>query len=91
MNCDLHNHSIYSDGTFTPEQLVKEAERLGLSAIALTDHNTVMGLDRFFDCGKNSSVRLVGGIEFSTDYKGTELHILGLFVPKSEQDEYEDE
>ena len=89
MNCDLHNHSIYSDGTFTPEQLVKEAERLGLSAIALTDHNTIMGLDRFFDCGKNSSVKLVGGIEFSTDYKGTELHILGLFVPKREQDNIE--
>lgn len=89
MNCDLHNHSIYSDGTFTPEELVAEAERLGLSAIALTDHNTVMGLDRFFDCGKNSSVKLVGGIEFSTDYKGIELHILGFFVPKSEQDNIE--
>lgn len=89
MNCDLHNHSIYSDGTYTPEQLVKEAERLGLSAIALTDHNTVMGLERFFACGKDSNVKLVGGIEFSTDYKGTELHILGLFVPESEKDNIE--
>ncbi|MGN1131273.1 MAG: PHP domain-containing protein [Ruminococcus sp.] len=89
MNCDLHNHSIYSDGTYTPEELVKEAERLGLSAIALTDHNTVMGLERFFACGKNSNVTLVGGIEFSTDYKGTELHILGLFVPESQHDNIE--
>ena len=85
MKCDLHNHSIYSDGTFTPEELVKEAERQNLSAIALTDHNSVMGLERFFACGKNSKVKLVGGIEFSTDYKGTELHILGLFVSESEK------
>ena len=42
--CDLHTHSIYSDGSWTPAQLIDEAERIGLAAIALTDHNTVAGL-----------------------------------------------
>ena len=45
--CDLHTHSVYSDGTYTPAQLLAEAQQRGLSAIALTDHNTVAGLPDF--------------------------------------------
>lgn len=78
--CDLHTHSVYSDGTWTPEQLLNEAERIGLSAIALTDHNTVAGLKDFLLAAEDRSVEAIAGIEFSTDYNGTELHILGLFV-----------
>ena len=77
---DLHTHSTFSDGTMTPTELVREAERLGLSAIALTDHNTVEGLPEFMAAGQGSSVRTVPGVEFSTEYEGTELHILALFV-----------
>lgn len=77
---DLHTHSTFSDGTMTPTELVREAERLGLSAIALTDHNTVEGLPEFMAAGQGSSVRTVPGVEFSTEYGGTELHILALFV-----------
>ena len=54
--CDLHTHSNYSDGSFTPAQLVSEAERAGLAAIALTDHNTVLGLPDFLAAGQGSSV-----------------------------------
>lgn len=78
--CDLHTHSCYSDGTCTPEELIHLAERAGLSAIALCDHNTVRGLPAFLDAAKGSPVEAVPGIEFSTEYRGTELHILGLFV-----------
>lgn len=80
MYCDLHIHSHFSDGTWSPEMLVTEAERLGLDAVALCDHNTVAGLPKFMAAGEKSAVQTVPGIEFSTDYRGTELHILALFV-----------
>ena len=79
--CDLHTHSIYSDGTWTPTQIVCEAEKLGLSAVALTDHNSVAGLPEFLHAAKDLQVEAVAGVELSTDYGDTELHILGLFIP----------
>lgn len=78
--CDLHTHSNYSDGTWTPEQLIREAEALGLEALALCDHNTLDGLPNFLAAAAGSKVHGVPGIEFSTDYRGGELHILALFV-----------
>lgn len=78
--CDLHTHSIFSDGTSTPEQSIDLALEIGLSAIALTDHNTVSGLERFLLYAGDKPIDIVPGIEFSTGYKDKELHILGLFV-----------
>lgn len=78
--CDLHTHSTFSDGTDTPSALVALAEEKGLAAIALTDHNTIAGLPEFLEAAKNKGVRAIAGTEFSTDYKGTELHVLGLFL-----------
>jgi predicted metal-dependent phosphoesterase TrpH len=80
MYCDLHTHSNFSDGTFSPAELVAEAARLGLSAIALTDHNTVAGLPEFLAAGQGSAVETIPGCEFSADYQGVELHIVGLFI-----------
>lgn len=84
--CDLHTHSTYSDGTLSPAQLIAEAERIGLSAIALTDHNTVCGLPDFLAAGESSCVEAVAGIEFSTDYEDLELHIVALFVQPEHYD-----
>lgn len=84
--CDLHTHSVFSDGTYTPAQLIREAEAIGLSAIALTDHNTIAGLPAFLAAAKSSHVEAVPGIEFSTDYQGTELHIVGLFIQPEHYD-----
>ena len=78
--CDLHTHSCCSDGTLTPAQLIEQAEKAGLAAVALCDHNTVAGLPEFVEAGRRSIVEAVPGIEFSTEYRGTELHILGLFI-----------
>ena len=78
--CDLHNHSTFSDGTDTPAELLAIAEKAGLGAIALTDHNTVAGLPEFLAAAEGKNVRAIAGTEFSTDYRGTELHILGLFL-----------
>ena len=78
--CDLHTHSLYSDGTCSPAELLTLAEEAGLSAIALCDHNTVAGLPTFLEAAQYSTVEAVPGVEFSTEYQGVELHILGLFI-----------
>ncbi|MFA7256402.1 MAG: PHP domain-containing protein [Kiritimatiellales bacterium] len=79
---DLHCHSIFSDGTNTPEELVALAEQGGLSALALTDHDTTAGLERFIAATAGTSVQAVSGIELSAEFGQTTLHILGyLFDP----------
>ena len=78
--CDLHTHSIYSDGTFTPKEIIEAAEAIGLNAVALCDHNTVSGVPEFLESAKGKKVKAVAGIEISTDYGETELHIVGLFI-----------
>lgn len=78
--CDLHTHSHYSDGTYSPAELVSEAEAKGLSAVVLCDHNTVEGLGELFAAAKDSTVEAIGGVEFSTDYGKIELHIVGMFI-----------
>lgn len=78
--CDLHTHSVCSDGTVTPAELIRLADELGLGAVALCDHNTVAGLEEFRNAARSSDVEAVCGIEFSADYRGGEVHILALFV-----------
>lgn len=78
--CDLHTHSVYSDGTYTPAELIDAAITSGLSALALTDHNTVTGLQDFTEAAQGKPIEIVRGTEFTTAYEGTELHILGLFL-----------
>lgn len=80
MTCDLHLHSIYSDGTCTPQEIIDKAISAGLSAIALTDHNTVDGLTDFMSVSLDKNIDIVLGTEFSVDYNGNELHILALFI-----------
>ena len=79
LRCDLHTHSVFSDGTYTPAEIIAEAKRLNL-IVALTDHNTVAGLTEFMDAARKQGVTAVPGIEISTEYNGKELHLLGLFV-----------
>ncbi len=88
--CDLHSHSTFSDGTLTPTQLVALAEKQGLSALALTDHNTSAGLKEFMEAGKNSPVITVPGCEFTTEWNGIEIHIVGLFFREEYWKEIED-
>jgi len=85
---DLHTHSTFSDGSLTPEQLVREAERARLSALALTDHDTLDGLARFQASCARSIVRGVPGVEISVDCSGGDatMHILGYFVDPENPD-----
>ncbi len=80
--CDLHTHSTFSDGSLTPTKIINEAVETGLSAIALSDHNTVEGLPEFLSAASSTLVEAIPGAEFSVDYEGRELHLLGLFIPE---------
>lgn len=84
---DLHTHSTYSDGTVSPAELLRLAEKAGLSAVALCDHNTISGLPEFLEAARGRQVEAVPGVEFSTDYGDTEIHVLGLFVRPTHYDE----
>lgn len=77
---DLHTHSTESDGTLTPAELMQLAADIGLSAIALTDHDTVSGLSKAKPVAEQLGLELVPGIELSTDYNGTEVHMLGFYI-----------
>ena len=79
MYCDLHTHSHFSDGSFSPAQIIARAKDAGLT-VALTDHNTVSGLPEFMAEAEKQGVRAIPGIEFSTVCHGTELHLVGLFI-----------
>lgn len=81
--CDLHTHSMASDGSCTPGELVSLALEAGLDAMALTDHNTLAGLPEFLRAARGTSLRAVPGIEFSTDWQDTELHIVALFLEEA--------
>ncbi len=90
MLCDLHTHSVFSDGTYTPAEIIDGAIEAGLSAIALTDHNTVEGLTDFISAAQGKNIDIVPGIEFSVDYCGKEIHILGLFISPEHYDKVSD-
>ena len=79
MNCDLHTHTVHSDGSYTPEHLVAAAFEKNL-IIALTDHNTVTGLSEFVSEAERLGVTAIGGCELSTVYGRKEFHLIGLFI-----------
>ena len=79
---DLHTHSNCSDGTLSVKELMDYAHEKNLAAIALTDHDTVDGLDEAAEyvAGKYSDMEFVPGIEFSTVEDGKDVHIVGLYI-----------
>jgi predicted metal-dependent phosphoesterase TrpH len=77
---DLHTHSTASDGLLAPAELVAEAARRGLRALALTDHDTVGGLEEAVAAGQRVGVEVVPGVELGTDARPHEVHLLGYFV-----------
>ena len=65
MAIDLHTHSICSDGSDKPEQIVERAASLGLRAVALTDHDTAEGIEAFMKAGKEKGILTIAGVELS--------------------------
>lgn len=82
---DLHVHSTASDGTYTPSELIGMAKQLNLSAIALTDHDTIDGIEEAVAKASSSSVTLIPGIELSCGYGSREIHMLGLNIDYTNQ------
>jgi len=80
MMIDLHVHSDRSDGSLTPYELVREAKHCGVTAIALTDHDTVSGVKEALLAGVEYGLSVIPGIELSAVYGGQDIHILGLNV-----------
>ncbi|MHA1936892.1 MAG: PHP domain-containing protein [Candidatus Thorarchaeota archaeon] len=78
---DLHTHSALSDGTDSPTDLVRLADEMMLGGIALTDHDTIIGLKEFMEAKASPDLLRVPGLELSADYGNQEVHILGYFVP----------
>jgi predicted metal-dependent phosphoesterase TrpH len=80
MFADLHLHSSFSDGTYTPEEIVAHAQRHELNAIALTDHDTVEGCTRMGLACDRGGLEFIPGTELTAELHGQELHLLGHFI-----------
>ena len=77
---DLHTHSTASDGTFPPEGVIEAAERRGLAALALTDHDTIDGVRAARQAAKRAGIRVIAGVELSAFDGDHEVHLLALHL-----------
>jgi predicted metal-dependent phosphoesterase TrpH len=83
---DLHVHTSMSDGTLSPEEVVRVAHDTGLCAIAITDHDTVAGVRRAQEKGVGLGIEVISGVEISTEWPNGILHMLGYFVCTEDRD-----
>lgn len=77
---DLHVHTYLSDGTFSPKEVVERAKDIGLSCIAITDHDCVDGVELALEVGKKIGIEIIPGVELTVEEKNAEVHILGFFI-----------
>lgn len=77
---DLHVHTTASDGTYTPEEIISLARCLGLSAVAVTDHDTLAAVPCARRAAEGTGVEVISGVEITAEHKGREVHLLGYFV-----------
>jgi len=77
---DLHVHSYYSDGTFSPERVVTEAAKRNIDCIGLCDHDSVQGVAEAIKAGSDLGVEVIPGVELTIDTKDGEVHMLGYFI-----------
>jgi len=80
---DLHVHTTASDGSDTPEEIVRKAMDIGLEAVAITDHDTTDGITAAISAARGTGFEVIPGIEINTDYDEREVHILGYYVQTS--------
>lgn len=77
---DLHTHTTFSDGSFTPTRLVTAAADMGLSALAITDHDTVDGVPEALTAGERLGLRVVPGVEINLEHDRATMDLLGYFL-----------
>lgn len=80
LNIDLHTHSNCSDGFLSPAALVAHAAAAGVQALALTDHDTVAGIDQAQRAASEHGLRLIPGVEISASWRAQSIHVLGLWI-----------
>ena len=85
MYTDLHLHTTFSDGTYSPEELAAEARRFSLVAVALTDHDTVEGCERMRAACTREGIEFIPATELTAEIDGIELHMLGYFLDVENQ------
>lgn len=83
---DLHVHSTASDGTCSPAELVALAKEAGLEAFALTDHDSIDGIEEALEAGKKLDMEVVPGVELSCNYNDEEIHVVGLYIDYKNQE-----
>lgn len=77
---DLHIHTHFSDSTSSPQEVVDDALKAGLSCIAITDHDIVQGVDPTIEAAEPHALEVVPGIELSSEFENCDIHILGYFI-----------
>jgi predicted metal-dependent phosphoesterase TrpH len=87
---DLHTHTVFSDGTFTPSESVKLALERGLTTLAITDHDSTEGLPEAFAAADGTGLEIVPGTEFSTVWEGQGVHVLA-YWPDLDHEEFQAE
>ena len=80
MTADLHSHTHYSDGTTSPDEVVRLARERGVTVLAVTDHDTMEGVPEALEAGRKLGVRIIPGVEMTAHFHEQEMHILGYFA-----------
>jgi 3',5'-nucleoside bisphosphate phosphatase len=88
---DLHTHTTFSDGSLTPTQLVEAAAAMGLTAVAITDHDTVDGLPEALAAGERLAIEVVPGVEINLEHERVTMDMLGYFLGGCPGDELKEE
>ena len=81
MKIDLHTHTYYSDGSFSPKYVIDQAIERNVKYLAITDHDVIKGLKEAEDYSKNKPIKFIPGIEFSAkvNFSNDEIHLVGLY------------
>jgi predicted metal-dependent phosphoesterase TrpH len=77
---DLHLHTVFSDGTYTPRELILQSLKGGLSTIAVVDHDTIEGIPPSLEIAQQTDIEILPGVELTVEYQGLEIHILGYLI-----------
>jgi predicted metal-dependent phosphoesterase TrpH len=86
---DLHMHTTFSDGFYSPQELVEKAKSSGLDVISITDHDNIKGIKEATEIGRESGIEVIPGVEISSEIGSREIHILGYFFdPDNEELEH---
>ena len=86
LRCDLHTHTSYSDGTKSPQELIKLAQERGIKILGITDHDEIAGIEEAMEFASKVGIKIIPGIELSSIYHDIDVHILGYMIDYKSQE-----